>query len=232
MTGSSVRVSDKIAKELQRQVLHGELLPGKKLPSQRNLSLKFSVSRESVREAVTDLQNMGLIDTYHGGGSFCKNLFEGFYELPMRDNDQSSHALQLEVMEMREVLEGEAAYFAALRSTTDQRQRLTAEYQRMLERGVGDTTLKTAKADLTFHMMIAESSHHFIVISISQVLYSKYFNAMYGVLSRTFKMSGRYPPKMALQHADIYQAIMDRDADSARNVAQQHIRYTRDQLSV
>ena len=232
MVASSERLSGRIMKELQRQILNGEILPGKKLPSQRCLASQLGVSRESVREAVTDLQNRGLIETYHGGGSFCKNLFEGFYDLPMRANDQSRLALPFNVMEMREVLEGEAAYFAALRATPEQRQRLTSVYQLMLERGVADTTITKAKADLTFHMMIAESSHHFIVMSISQVLYSKYFNAMYGVLSRTLKLSGRYPPKIAIQHSDIYQAIMDRDGNLARNAAQQHIRYTRDQLSV
>ncbi|MCW8884170.1 MAG: FadR family transcriptional regulator [Motiliproteus sp.] len=224
------RIADRIARRLQGQILAGEIVPGEKLPSQRKLAGSLGVSREAVREAVVVLQNHGLIETYHGGGSFCKNLFDGFFELPMRDQDQNSHNLQCQVMEMREVLEGEAAYFAALRATDNQRQRLTAEYQRMLERGSGETTLKKAKADLTFHMLIAESSHHFIVMSISQVLYNKYFNAMYGVLSKALKKSGNYPPKIGVQHDQIYQAIMDQDAGEARKVAQQHIRYTRDQM--
>lgn len=232
MKDSGERLSAKIAKELQRQILAGEIIPGKKLPSQRVLSSQMGVSRESVREAITDLQSIGLVETYHGGGSFCKNLFDDFYQIPMRESDQSSYRLQVEVMEMREVLEGEAAYFAALRATDDQRQRLTEEYKQMLARGTGETTLKKAKADLRFHMMIAESSHHFIVMSISQMLYAKYFNAMYAVLSRTLKRSGCYPPRIGIQHAEIFQAIMDADANSARSAAQQHIRYTRDQMSL
>ncbi len=228
-----VGVSREIVEELERQILRGDICPGQKLPSQRRLAEQLGVSRASVREAVTELQNRGLIETYHGGGSFSKNLLEEFYQLPMADDeaDQSSRDLQFQVMEMREMLEGEAAWFAAQRASEQQLQAISAEYQRMLERGVGETTLKKARADLRFHMLIAESSHHLLIMSISQVMYGKYFNAIYGVLSRTLQKTGKYPPRIGGQHAQIYQAIMDRDPEQARSAATEHMRYTRQQLS-
>ena len=243
MTSASVQdgVAHGIALELERKIIYGDICPGQKLPSQRKLAEALGVSRSSVREAVLELQNKGLIETYQGGGSFSKNLLEDFYQLPIPasnadtqlavDQQLSSHDIQHQVMEMREILEGEAAYFAALRASDKQLEALSDEYQRMLQRSSGETTLKKAKADLTFHMMIAESSHHLLVISISQVMYNKYFKAMYGVLSRTLKKTGKYPPRIGLQHADIYQAIMDRDALAARHAASEHIRYTRQQLA-
>ncbi|OMH38155.1 FadR/GntR family transcriptional regulator [Motiliproteus sp. MSK22-1] len=239
--GNQDGVVHRVALELERRIVCGDICPGQKLPSQRKLAEDLGVSRSSVREAVQELQSKGLIETYHGGGSFSKNLLEGFYQLPittshtdqqlLKDQQFSSHDIQHQVMEMREILEGEAAYFAALRASDRQLEALSEEYQRMLRRSSGETTLKKAKADLRFHMMIAESSHHLLVISISQVMYSKYFNAIYGVLSRTLKKTGKYPPKISMQHADIYQAVIGRDARAARQAASEHIRYTRQQLT-
>ncbi|MFC6671806.1 FCD domain-containing protein [Marinobacterium aestuariivivens] len=100
------------------------------------------------------------------------------------------------------------------------------EYQRMARRSEGETTLSKAKADLTFHLMIAESSHNLLLISFSQLFYSRFFNAIYGVLDRTLKRYGRYPDGIRGQHAAIHQALMARDADAARARATEHILYT------
>lgn len=226
-TDRSVGVAAGLVDELERRLLFGDIIPGQKLPAQRSLAQTYGVSRASVREAVCELQNRGLVETYHGGGSFSRNLLEADYPA---DQGASGTALQQQVMEMREMLEGEAAYFAALRATRSQRQALSREYGRMRERGSGETTLRKAKADLTFHMLIAESSHHLLVISISQVLYTKYFNAIYGVLAHTLRQTGRYPPGIGAQHEEIHRAVLAGDAEGARRAAREHIAYTRRQM--
>lgn len=230
MSERATGVCEKLVRELERQLLFGEIRPGGKLPSQRVLAERFGISRASVREAVTTLENRGLIETVHGGGSFSRNLLADFYQLPAAEGEQGSAALQQQVMELREMLEGEAAYFAARRATDAQLAALTAEYGRMLARRAGETTLAKAKADLTFHLLIAQSSHHLLVMSISQVLYTKYFSVIYGVLSHNLKKTGRYPAKIGSQHTEIYRAILARDAERARTLAQEHIAYTRGQL--
>jgi len=79
--------------------------------------------------------------------------------------------------------------------------------------------------------MIAEASHNLLVISFSQIFYNRYFNAIYGVLDRTLKKFGRYPDGISAQHTQIYQALLNRDADQAKKVAVEHIDYTRRQLA-
>ncbi len=239
---SSPVIVRQIIEQLQQQLFRGVICPGQKLPSQRKMAESMGVSRASVREAIAELQARGMIETHHGGGSFSRNLLEPLFQPPVLQSskartqgalssDQSDHDLQRQVMEMREMLEGEAAYFAALRASDRQLQALSTEYQRMLERGVGETTLKKAKADLRFHMLIAESSHNLLVMSFSQLLYTRYFNAIYGVLSRTLQQTGRYPPRISLQHTEIYQAILARKPLAARAAAIEHMRYTRQQLA-
>ncbi len=216
-----------IVETLQRAIVRGDIRPGAKLPSQRAMVEQYQVSRSTVREAIAQLQSEGLLETRHGGGSYSHNLLASFFLL---DNDElllAGQSLPVQVLEMREVLEGEAAYYCACRASDDELALLQREYGRMSQRNSGANTLRQAKSDLTFHMLIAENSHHLLALSLSQILYTRYFNAIYSVLSQTFKKKGRYPAQIGAQHQQIYQAIMARDADAARQAAREHIAYTR-----
>lgn len=228
MAKSDQPLSQQLVDLFESQLLSGEFLPGQSLPSQRVLSDRFKVSRSTVREAVKSLELSGLIATEKGARSRCLNLLEPFLEMPQEPTQGISFLLQ--VMEMRAVLEGEAAFYAAQRATAEQLQRIDAEFQAMRLRSSGSTTLNKAKADLRFHTLIAESSHHLLVISFSQLFYTRYFNAIYSVLDLTLKKFGRYPDRIASQHGSIHQAIMQRNQQQARTAATEHILYTRDLL--
>lgn len=215
--------------QLRRGIVAGHYLPGELLPSQRSLSEACGVSRATVRAAITQLELDGLIQTRHGDGSRCMNLLEPHFEMPLGGVGDNL-GFQLQVMEMRAALEGEAAYSCALRATEAELIAIEGEYECMMLRSEGQTTLGKAKADLKFHMMIAQSSHNLLLISFSQLFYSRYFNAIYGVLNRTLKRNARYPDGIRAQHTGIYQALMARDADQARRLATEHILFTRQLL--
>ncbi|WP_293265382.1 FCD domain-containing protein [Neptunomonas sp.] len=214
---------------LRQEIISGSIIPGQALPSQRQLVDEFSLARSSVREVVQQLELEGLISTAHGGRSICQNVMAQYIDMPV-EGVGDNLAFQLQVMEARAFLEGEAAYFAALRATDQQLEDIAREFERMQVRSKGLTTLDKAKADLRFHTMIAESSHHVLITSFSQIFYNRYFNAIYGVLNRTLIKFGRYPDGIRLQHELIYQALHKRDAEQARKMASEHILYTRNLL--
>ncbi|MDO6514273.1 MULTISPECIES: FadR/GntR family transcriptional regulator [unclassified Neptuniibacter] len=228
--GSDVKgLSQQLSLKLQQDILYGDVCPGHKLTSQRELASTYQVSRSTVREAIQDLELKGMVKTYPGGGSVCLNLLEPHLDMPLGGLGHSLE-FQLQVMEMRAALEGEAAFYAALRATDEQLEKIEQEYQIVHARSSGVTTLAKAKADLRFHMMIAEASHNVLVMSFSQIFYDRYFNAIYGVLDLTLKKFGRYPDRIGAQHTQIYQALMNRDAPLAKKIATEHINYTRSQL--
>lgn len=224
-------LAQQIAMALQGSIIRGDIRPGAKLPSQRVMVDQYQASRASVREAITRLQGDGLVETRHGGGSVCLNLLAVFFDQVGEERSGSNQSLPIQVLEMREVLEGEAAYYCALRASADELSLLSQEYLQMSARSRGGNTLHQAKTDLTFHMQIAANCHNLLLVSISQILYSRYFNAIYDVLSQTFKKRGRYPELIGAQHQQIYQAIIARDPHAARNAAREHIAYTRGLLS-
>lgn len=220
--------------ELERQLLDGDWVPGQALPSERSLMQQYAVSRGAVREALAGLRATGVIDTQQGGRSRCANLLEQHLELPLQGRGEDIE-FQLQVLEARAVLEGEAAWFAAQRASDEELALLAQEYEQMCRRGRSSSgrdasTLEKAKADLQFHMLIAQASHHLLVCSFSQLFYNRYFNAIYSVLSRTLSRFGRYPDGIARQHSAIHRALQARDANLARESARAHILYTRDLL--
>jgi DNA-binding FadR family transcriptional regulator len=214
---------------LRHEIISGSIIPGQVLPSQRQLVDEFSLARSSVREVVQQLELDGLISTTHGGRSICQNVMVQYIDMPVEGLGDNL-AFQLQVMEARAFLEGEAAYFAALRATDQQLEDIAREFERMQIRSKGLTTLDKAKADLRFHTMIAESTHHVLITSFSQLFYNRYFNAIYGVLNRTLIKFGRYPDGIRMQHELIYQALHKRDADQAKKMASEHVLYTRNLL--
>ena len=226
----------KLQYELERLLLDGDWVPGQPVPSERVLMQQYAASRGSVREALAGLRATGAIETRQGGHSRCSNLLEQHLQLPLEGRGDDID-FQLQILEARAVLEGEAAWFAANRASDAELARLAREYEQMCERNRarvqaarGDSTLEKAKADLQFHMLIAESSHHLLVCSFSQLFYNRYFNAIYSVLSRTLSRFGRYPDGIARQHGAIHRALQARDAEAARQRARAHILYTYDLL--
>ncbi len=65
-----------IVRKLQRMIEQDKLVPGDKIPSERELSERLNVGRSSVREALRALELLGLIETRRGEGTFIYNFQE------------------------------------------------------------------------------------------------------------------------------------------------------------
>ncbi|SEG51652.1 FadR/GntR family transcriptional regulator [Marinobacterium lutimaris] len=221
--------SEDLYEQLLGMIASTQLAPGERLPSERTLAAEQRLSREIVRQATTRLQAVGFVEVSQGRANRVANLLEPHLSLPLEGLDDLT--FQLQVLEVRAFLEGECAWYCATRASKEELALLAEEYGRLYERGQRETTLARAKADLQFHTQIARYSHHLLLVSFSQIFYERYFNAIYGVLSRTLKKFGRYPEGIRGQHADIHRAIQARDAETARRVARDHILYTRGLLA-
>ncbi|MGE5614682.1 MAG: GntR family transcriptional regulator [Bacillota bacterium] len=62
---------------LREEILMGNIKPGEKIPSENALSEKFSLSRQTVRKAISILANEGYLYTVHGKGTFCRDRSAG-----------------------------------------------------------------------------------------------------------------------------------------------------------
>ena len=94
------------------------LKSGQSLPSERRLTEKLGVSRTALREGLKILLARGIIDTRHGKGSFVANLTAQSSQSPMMHLLASQPRTLYDLLEVREMLEGESAKLAAQRGTS------------------------------------------------------------------------------------------------------------------
>ena len=69
---SGARLSDQVATQLSAEIQQGRLAPGAKLLTEARLAENFQVSRTVVREAVSRLKSLGLVDSRQGSGVFVR----------------------------------------------------------------------------------------------------------------------------------------------------------------
>ncbi len=61
----------KLMEDLKEKILSGEIQTGDKLPSENELSSQYQISRQTVRKALSILENTGYVYAEHGRGTFC-----------------------------------------------------------------------------------------------------------------------------------------------------------------
>ena len=134
----AVRSGDAIAAALADRVLSGELAPGSRLPSERQLALDFGVSRPIVREALRSLVERGLIDIEPGRGAFVHGDTgpRRFPPLDLEYRRRGTTARQLS--EARLMLEMEAAALATEHADEDDLSNMEMALKRL--EGERDTT--------------------------------------------------------------------------------------------
>ncbi|MGL4855350.1 GntR family transcriptional regulator, partial [Plesiomonas sp.] len=118
------KLSDVIEQQLERLILEGTLSPGQKLPPERELAVQFDVSRPSLREAIQRLEAKGLLLRRQGGGTFVQQQLWQSFSDPLSELLSAHPESQFDLLETRHALEGISAYYAALRGTDADFQRL------------------------------------------------------------------------------------------------------------
>src|SRR2546426_9746 len=117
----SSKVFEKIAEQIEKRILGGELRSGDRLPTERELSEQFHVSRTAVREAMKTLAQRGLVDMRPGRGTIVidgtSQAMRHSMGLMMKVGQAGSSE---SLVEVREIIEPEIAALAAVRATDEQ----------------------------------------------------------------------------------------------------------------
>src|SRR6516164_4896572 len=113
------RLYEQIVQQIEESILQGVLKPGDQLPAERELALRFGVSRTAVREAVKALREKGLVEAYSGRGTFVtdgtSHAIRQSLDLMIRIGQQEGHEGSIHLAELRQILEPEIAALAVSR---------------------------------------------------------------------------------------------------------------------
>ncbi len=215
-------LSEKIANQIERNILNGDLQTGDKLPSERVLAEQLEVSRPSIREAINKLQAKGIIFKIPGGGSYiCETLGSSFAD-PLLTLFAEKQDTLYDMLEMRYAIEGLSAYLAALRSTAKDKSDIQKKYEKLLKAHNQNDEALEAKCDVDFHLSIAIATHNPVLLLIMQNLFKVLQQSVATNLKGLF-VEPSQRASIIEQHNDVLDAILASRPNQAMKVMQKHL---------
>lgn len=218
------KLSDVIEKELERLILEGIFAPGQKLPPERELAVQFDVSRPSVREAILRLEVKKLLTRRQGGGTFVtENLGQSFSDPLIGLLSERPESL-FDLLEARHALEGISSYFAALRGTEQDLNRICICHDMILNAQQEGSLSTEAKAVMQYLIAVTEASHNLVLLHIVRSLAP----LLEQNILQNFTQLNRCPEvvtKITKHRADIVQAITAGEPEAARQASHAHLAF-------
>ena len=211
------RISEEVLSQLKESILLGKFKAGEKLPSERELTEDFQVSRGVIREAIRALEITGFVTLRQGptGGAFVTDLSFDHVSNAFLDLFLANKVLIPELANVRLFIEPEIARLAALNGTEEDLKRLIeAQEEEFL-------SVSTTAARITQFQRV----HHVIAESCQNHFYEALSKSM---LRLTFQVVEAVNPDhealhMPGQHKDIIEAIKSKNAEAARKAMQMHM---------
>ncbi|QDD65380.1 FadR family transcriptional regulator [Herbaspirillum seropedicae] len=217
-----VTLADHVTSVLARQIRAGEFAPETRLPSEMELTERFSVSRTVIREAISRLKSEGLVGSRRGSGTVVLpvNPATPFrLDLDVDDGRDSIQAV-LRVIELRRGVEGEMAALAAQRRTSAQNLAIQQALQAIDEAAAAGRD--GVPEDFAFHAAISNASHNPLYTSLVQFL-SQFLHAAIRVARMNEARSNEFVQQVRAEHAALAEAISAGDAAAARTAALRHM---------
>jgi len=222
------KIYEEVAETIHNMIRLGQLQPGDKLDSVQQLAANFQVGRSAIREALTALRAMGLIEIRQGEGTYVKAFESEQISFPLSTAILMNPEDTAHLLEVRKILEAGTVFSAAKKRTDIQLQAMEAALEEM-RMANGDEELGE-KADLEFHLAIAESSQNPLLISL--------MNHVSGLMGETMKETRRLwlyskqttTDRLHDEHYAIYEAIKAQDPEAARHLMLAHIENVEDIL--
>ena len=211
-------LSDQVAEVLAADIRAGRLAVGDKLPTQAALVNQFLVSRTVVREAVSRLKSLGLVDSRQGSGVYVKEL--GFSPLNFDARSAVSKQAVVQMVELRRALEAEVAELAAKRRSQADIKRIRKSII-LLDKAVlagGDGV----DEDVQYHRAIAEAARNPFLIGTLEYL-SQFLRGATRVTRANEARREDFARQVRDEHETIVCAIEAGDAAAARQAAAQHM---------
>lgn len=218
----------RIVDHIRGLVERGKLMPGDRLPPERELAVQLGVSRAVLREALATLAALGLVESRHGRGVFIVGgsvqATAQRLSLALSADGTQTHVDNIarirELFDIRRVLEGAAAEWAAQRATPEQIAEMRAVLDKDREaRGTEHVDIAFAsELDGRLHALIAASTANRTLILLMAVLLDELSLAR----SRSLAIPGRIQRSLH-QHEALIDAIAAHDVLKAHASMLEHI---------
>ena len=217
-----VRLYESVIEQIMNLIKNNKLKPGDKLPPERELAEKLSISRGSLREAFRVLESRGLIKSKPGGGRYIREIRKNGHNSTENIISSLEKSSILELLEAREMFEVKIAKIAAQKATPEDIELIEEALNKINE----EEELKYGKeteSDTEFHLAIASASHNFVFVNIIKL----HLDLLKETREKTWKIPGRREEQQE-EHQTIFQAIKEHDSKKAGEAILKHLRNVRE----
>jgi len=224
------KLSQSVVRQIEQLILRGILRPGERLPSERDMAEKLGVSRPSLRDAISELADRGLLASRAGSGVFVAEVLGSAFSPALIDLFSTHEEAVFDYIAFRRDMEGLAADRAArLGSDTDLKVIETIFNKMEVAHQKRDPS-DEAELDAAFHMAIIEASHNVVMLHMMRSMYDLLRRGVF--YNRQMIFRNRITRDQLLdQHRAINDALMARDPGAARAAVEVHMDYVRDAMT-
>jgi GntR family transcriptional regulator, transcriptional repressor for pyruvate dehydrogenase complex len=219
---TSNRLSDEAVRQVKSLIDRGELQPGDKLPSERELVKRLSVSRASVREALRVLEALGLVEVQPGLGTFVSNHdmeeLTGKWRTWLIEHKNEV----VELLEVRQVIEPGIAALAVERITENELEELCQTLVVMEQGKMKSDIEMVVQADIAFHDLLGKATRNNTLISLSEGVNRALLESRYAYFQDLERVAISLK-----QHARIIEALRQKDAQAVKDALLHHVLQSR-----
>jgi GntR family transcriptional repressor for pyruvate dehydrogenase complex len=220
----SRKIYKEIVEQIKRLMADGDLKPGDRLLSERELAEQLQVSRASVREALRALEAMGFLEIKTGGGAFVKETCTNDIILPLAMFISIEKGSFIEIYEIRKIFETAAARLAACRATPIDLAKME-ENLKKLEEGLDNfDSEKGEDSDTAVHFAIAEATQNGWLLRLLHTISDSFHKTVSAARKQLYLTAGN-AQVLIVQHRRIYEAIRDANPHLAEKAMLDHLTF-------
>lgn len=215
------KIYEEIIDQIKAFIAQGQLRPGDKLMSERELAEKMQVGRSAVREAFRALEAMKVIEIRPGEGTFIREASAESIIDALSLVLSVEQKTTRELMELRKILEVECAGLAAKRRTERDLLAMKRALDQMAkdidEGNLGD------KADMAFHYAVAKAAGNALILKLMTTVSDTMLHVMRTARIELYRDPST-PRRLLQEHLLIYQSIKDHDSEAATKAMHEHLK--------
>ena len=209
---------------LKAYIMEGNLKNGDFLPPEMELCKRLGIGRSTLREAIKILELQGFIRKKQGVGMMVVNESDraalDMLQLMLKRNGSTME----ELMDVRYVIEVRTAELAAINATPGDIREIE-EHVFVMKNNIA-TQADYFKADIGFHLAIAKASHN----SLFQFILHTIRPLIEEMIQETLK-TGQRPEQSMKYHEKIFEAIRQKDPESAVTAIKEHLQASHHMLN-
>lgn len=224
------KLSTAVTRQIEKLILRGILRPGERLPAERELADRLGVSRPSLREAVAELQDKGLLAARAGAGIFVADVLGNAFSPALVQLFAEHDDAAIDYIAFRRDLEGLASERAARYASDTDLKVIQAIFDKMEIAHMKPNPRDEAQLDADFHLAIIEASHNVVMLHMMRSMFQLLREGVF--YNRQVMFKQRLTRDMLLdQHRAINTALQARDPEAARAAVTEHLNYVESSLT-